>query len=77
MRIYVNDGDTGGATGAQHVNDGLTVAGYFKHYKPGKDMANYRVRVNEGPASAGTCLNDGDRLTIGPGKLAGAAKCRS
>lgn len=76
MRINVNDSDTGGMTGSQHVSDGITVTGFFRQYKPGKDMKNYRVRVNEQQVNADCCIREGDRLTISPGKLAGATPRR-
>lgn len=74
MRINVNDSDTGGMTGSTHVSDSITVKGYFAQYKPGKNMGNYRIRVNEREVDANYCLTDGCRVTISPGKLAGAGE---
>lgn len=72
MRIFVSDSDTAGHTGEISVDDGTTVGGYFRSYKPGKDINKYNVRVNEGPANASTVLSHGARLTIAPSKLGGA-----
>lgn len=73
-RINVCDADSGGKTGPVLVIDGLTVQGYFQNFKPGKSINNYRVTVNEQPASAGSMLTAECRLNISPNKFGGAAK---
>lgn len=76
-RIMVCDADSGGKTGPLLVADGMTVGQYFSQYKPSKSLGNYRVSVNEQPASGLTELTEECRLNISPAKFGGAKRLLS
>jgi putative ubiquitin-RnfH superfamily antitoxin RatB of RatAB toxin-antitoxin module len=70
--IKVCDTDSGGLTQEVRVPDGCTVRDYFRQNKAGCDMEQYRIRINEQPATPTQMLYDGDRMSISRAKLAGA-----
>ena len=73
MRIlFINNH---GAGFADHVEipAGTTVAGLFADKLPGCEPADYLIRVNRLPCAADQVLLDGDRVSVTPTKVEGAA----
>ena len=65
-----NDGS--GFSGPIDIADGTSVMAFFAQKYPGKDPANYRIRLNRAPADRNHLLKTGDMLSIAPTKLEGA-----
>jgi len=49
------------------------VAGVFEERLPGKQPADYLIRVNRLPVSGDQVLREGDRISMTPTKIEGAA----
>ena len=73
MRILFINNDGGGFADQVEAADGTTVGAFFAARLPGRDPADYLVRVNRLPAAADQVLADGDRVTFTPTKIEGAA----
>ena len=68
--LYINN-DGGGF--ADHIDEGTTVQELFnKRVGIGRE-ANYLIRVNRQPVSRDQALVEGDRVSITPTKIEGAA----
>lgn len=72
MRILFINNDGGGFADHVEVAANLTVAKFFAQQLPGRQAADYLIRVNRQPASAEQLLVDGDRVSITPVKIEGA-----
>ena len=72
MRIYYVDNNGGGFADHIEVREGSTVDELFKERMPGKEAADYMIRVNRQPVSRDYILGEGDRVTITPLKIQGA-----
>ncbi len=70
--LYINN-DGGGFADHIDVNDGTTVEKFFGQQLHGRDAGDYLIRVNRLPAARDQVLQDGDRITITPTKIEGAA----
>jgi hypothetical protein len=70
--LFINN-DGGGFADRVDVPAGTTAAALFADRLPGRDPADYLVRVNRLPAAADQPLADGDRVSITPTKIEGAA----
>jgi hypothetical protein len=75
MRILYLNNDGGGFADHVEVEAGTTVAGFFAERMPGRQPADHLIRVNRQPASADQVLQEGDRISITPTRIEGAA-CR-
>ena len=73
MKVLFINNDGGGFADTIEVADGLTVADLFAERLPSGKAADYLIRVNRLPCTAGQVLHDGDRVTITPTKIEGAA----
>ena len=73
MRILFIDNDGGGFADFISVNDGITVEQFFKDKMQGRKPNDYLIRVNRQPVPRDYVLKDGDRVTITPTKIEGAA----
>lgn len=73
MRILFVNNDGGGFADHIDIEPDTTVAAFFEERMPGRDAADFLIRVNRQPVSAGQVLQEGDRVTISPTKIAGAA----
>lgn len=73
MRILLINNDGGGFADHVEVADGLTVAALFADRAPGRDPGDFLIRVNRQPAAADQVLRDGDRVSLTPTKIEGAA----
>ena len=70
--LYINN-DGGGFADYIEVTEGTTVQELFnKRVGTGRE-ANYLIRVNRQPVARDQVLVDGDRVSITPTKIEGAA----
>jgi hypothetical protein len=73
MKILLINNDGGGFADHVEVADGTTVAALFAEKLPGRQAADFLIRVNRQPAAADQALQPGDRVSITPTKIEGAA----
>jgi sulfur carrier protein ThiS len=73
MKILFLNHDGGGFADHIDVADGTTVAALFEQHMKSGNPGDYLIRVNRQPCAAGQVLQDGDRLSIVPRKIEGAA----
>ena len=74
MKILFINNDGGGFADYVEVTPGTTVEKFFSQKIAGRDAADYLVRVNRQPVPRDHVLQDGDRVTMTPTKIEGAAK---
>ena len=73
MQILFINNDGGGFADHTNINDGTTVAQFFADKLPDRMSEDYLIRVNRQPVPKEYILKDGDRVTITPTKIEGAA----
>jgi hypothetical protein len=73
MRILFFNNDGGGFADHTDVDDGTTVDKLVGQKLPDREPLDFLIRVNRQPASADQVLRDGDRVSITPMKIEGAA----
>ena len=73
MRILFIDNYGGGFADFVQVADGTTVEQFFNEKMPGRKPDDYLIRVNRQPVQRDYVLQEGDRITITPVKIEGAA----
>ena len=73
MRILVINNDGGGFADYVEVPEDMTVAQLVERQIGSVKPSNYLIRVNRQPCSAGQALHEGDRVSITPTKIEGAA----
>ena len=73
MQILMINNDGGGFADHMDINEGTTVAQLFADKLPSRTTADYLIRVNRQPIPREYILQDGDRVTITPTKIEGAA----
>lgn len=73
--LFINN-DGGGFADPIDLPAGTTVDALFRQKLPGRDPADYLIRVNRLPSAADQVLADGDRVSITPTKIEGAAAFR-
>ena len=69
--LYINN-KGGGVAGHTDVDEGTTVGQFFEQRMGGKPD-DYLIRVNRQPVPAEYVLQEGDRVTITPIRIEGAA----
>jgi molybdopterin converting factor small subunit len=74
MRILFINNDGGGFADYVEVVQGTTVDKFFCQQLPGRESADYLIRVNRQPVPKDYTLQDGDRVTLTPTKIEGAAR---
>ena len=74
MRILFVNNDGGGFADYVDVNNGVTVEQFFERQLPNRDAGDYLIRVNRQPVPRDYALQDGDRVTMTPTKIEGAAR---
>ena len=74
MRILWINNDGGGFADYMDVDAGLTTQAFFDQQLPGRKAGDYLIRVNRQPVSRDHVLQDGDRVSITPTKIEGAAR---
>lgn len=69
--LFINND---GAGFADHIDvpEATTVDQLFGQKLPGRDPADFLIRVNRLPAAADQPLREGDRVSITPTKIEGA-----
>ena len=72
MRVLYVNNDGGGFADHIDIEAGTTVAELFEEKMPGRVPEDFLIRVNRQPVSAGQVLQEGDRISISPTKIAGA-----
>ena len=73
MRILFINNDGGGFAGHTEVEEGTTTSQLFGQKLPGREPQDFLIRVNRQPAAADQVLQEGDRVSITPTKVEGAA----
>ena len=73
MQILFINNDGGGFADHIDIADGTTVEQLFKQRVPQGQPADYLIRVNRQPTSRDAVLQPGDRISITPTKIEGAA----
>ena len=73
MRVLFVNNDGGGFADYVQVAEGMTVAQFFADKMPGRNAADYLIRVNRQPVARDSVLQEGDRVTMTPTKIEGAA----
>ena len=72
--LYINN-DGGGYCDHIDVPDGTTVRELFVRQVPSGKPEHYLIRVNRQPVASDQVLQPGDRVSITPTKIEGAALC--
>ena len=70
--LFINNDGAGFADHVQ-IADGTTVEQLFAQRVPHGKASDYLIRVNRQPVPAGQALQEGDRVSITPTKIEGAA----
>ena len=73
MRLLFIDNEGGGFADYLEISEGKTVEQFFNDKMPGRKAENYLIRVNRQPEARDYVLREGDRITITPVKIEGAA----
>ena len=73
MKILFLNHDGGGFADHIEIEEGMTVEALFQSRMKGARSEDYLIRVNRQPCSAGQQLQEGDRVSITPRKIEGAA----
>ena len=70
--LYVNN-DGGGFADYVELAQGTSVEKFFSQQQPDRQACDYLIRVNRQPVPRDYILQDGDRITMTPVKIEGAA----
>ena len=73
MKILFLNHDGGGFADHIEIEEGMTVEALFQSRMKNARPEDFLIRVNRQPCSAGQQLQEGDRLSITPRKIEGAA----
>ena len=73
MRILFVNNDGGGFADYVEVAEGTTVEVFFNDQMPNRKSEDYLIRVNRQPVARDYSLQNGDRVTMTPTKIEGAA----
>jgi len=73
MKLFFINNDGGGFADTIEADDGITVGQLFGQKMSGRKPADFLIRVNRQPATADQVLQPGDRVSITPTKIEGAA----
>ncbi len=73
MKILFLNADGGGFADHIEVEEGTTVEALFEQRMKNGNASDFLVRVNRQPCSATQILQEGDRVSITPRKIEGAA----
>ena len=73
MKLMMINNDGGGFADYVEVDEGTTVEQLFEEKMSGRKSADYLIRVNRLPSTADQILQPGDRISITPTKIEGAA----
>ena len=73
MKVLFVNNDGGGFADYVPIETGITVEKFFSRQLPDREAGDYLIRVNRQPVPRDYVLQDGDRVTITPTKIDGAA----
>ena len=73
MRLLYINNDGGGFADYVQVSEGTTVEQFFKDKMQGRKPDDFLIRVTRQPVPCEYVLKHGDRVTITPTKIEGAA----
>lgn len=73
MKILFINNDGGGFADHIEIEDGITVSELFSQRSRGCQPEDYLIRVNRQPAAGDQVLQEGDRVSMTPTKIQGAA----
>ena len=73
MKILFLNHDGGGFADHIEIEEGMTVEALFQSRMKNARPEDFLIRVNRQPCSAGQQLQEGDRISITPRKIEGAA----
>ena len=72
MRVLYINNDGGGYADYVNVTEDTTVEQFFEQHMPGREAADYLIRVNRQPVPRDYVLQENDRVTLTPTKIEGA-----
>ena len=70
--LYINN-DGSGFADYVDATEGISVEKFFSDHMPGRKPEDFLIRVNRQPVARNQALQEGDRVTITPTKIEGAA----
>ena len=73
MKVFYINNDGSGFANNVDIRDGVTVEEFFTERLPDSKAEDYQIRVNRQPVARDQVLQDGDRISIIPVKMEGAA----
>ena len=73
MRVLFLNNEGAGFADHVEVEPGTTVNRFFAKQLPDRKTSDFLIRVNRLPVAADQVLADGDRVTMTPTKIEGAA----
>ncbi|MCA9067762.1 MAG: molybdopterin converting factor [Planctomycetaceae bacterium] len=73
MKIFVINNFGGGFADTVEIPESTTIKTLFEQTVPHARPEDYLIRLNRGPVAADYILQDGDRVSITPRKIEGAA----
>ncbi len=73
MKIFLVSNHGGGFADTVELPEGTTIQAVFQQTIPQAKSEDYLIRLNRGPVAAEYVLQDGDRVSITPRKIEGAA----
>ena len=74
MKVLFINNDGSGFADYLEVESGITVEKLFGQKMPGRRPEDYLIRVNRQPVPRDYVLQEGDRISMTPTKIEGAAK---
>lgn len=73
MKIFVINNQGAGFADTIELAEGTTIETLFEQTVKHASPQDYLIRLNRGPVAADYILQDGDRVSITPRKIEGAA----
>jgi hypothetical protein len=73
MQILWINNDGGGFADYIEITEGTTVAQFFNQQLPDRQPEDYLIRVNRQPVPRNYVIQPGDRVSMTPTKIEGAA----
>ena len=73
MKVFVINNFGTGFADTVEIPEGTTIKTLFEKTVPHARPEDYLIRLNRGPVAADYILQDGDRVSITPRKIEGAA----
>jgi hypothetical protein len=73
MKVLFLNNEGAGFADKVDVEPNTTVTQFFANKLPGRHVHDFMIRVNRQPVAADQVLAEGDRISITPTKIAGAA----